>query len=156
MDGLHAFVVLYLYFVIDEDVFLLITPDNVESTSLDLRKYDSIFKIDFNNMRTDGINKEQFFSFMDYMGFEYVNTLLIKEKKYDEIYYIDNAKSLDELNNTTIEESNPDYSKSIIFHGISFDFGLGGSHACCKPGVYESDNDMIIVDYDVSSLYPSG
>lgn len=100
---------LYLYFVIDEDVFLLITPDNVESTSLDLRKYDSIFKIDFNNMRTDGINKEQFFSFMDYMGFEYVNTLLIKEKKYDEIYYIDNAKSLDELNNTNYSENQYDF-----------------------------------------------
>ena len=42
----------------------------------------------------------------------------IKTKEFKEF--------LNELNNTTIEESNPDYSKSIIFHGISFDFGLGG------------------------------
>ena len=62
---------------------------------------------------------------------------------------------LDELHHTIIYESKPEYSKSVIFHGISFDFGLGGSHACCKPGVYKTTDDMIIVDYDVSSLYPS-
>ena len=62
---------------------------------------------------------------------------------------------LDELNHTIIYESKPEYSKSVIFHGISFDFGLGGSHACCKPGVYKTTDDMIIADYDVSSLYPS-
>ena len=71
----------------------------------------------------------------------------IKTKEFKEF--------LNELNNTTIEESNPDYSKSIIFHGISFDFGLGGSHGCCKSGVYKSHDDIIIVDFDVSSLYPS-
>ena len=59
----------------------------------------------------------------------------IKTKEFKEF--------LDELNNTTIEESNPDYSKSIIFHGISFDFGLGGSHGCCKPGIYKSHDDII-------------
>ena len=64
-------------------------------------------------------------------------------------------KFLDELNHTTIYEAKPEYSKSVIFHGISFDFGLGGSHACCKSGVYESNDDIIIVDFDVSSLYPS-
>ena len=63
-------------------------------------------------------------------------------------------KFLDELNHTTIYEAKPEYSKSVIFHGISFDFGLGGSHACCKSGVYESNDDIIIVDFDVSSLYP--
>src|SRR5690606_15628531 len=33
--------------------------------------------------------------------------------------------------------------------------GTGGIHGCIKPGVYESTDDMIIVDSDVASLYPS-
>ena len=46
---------------------------------------------------------------------------------------------------------------SIIDHSIGYkwDFGLGGSHGCTKPGVYESNDQFVIVDYDVSSLYPS-
>lgn len=46
---------------------------------------------------------------------------------------------------------------SIIDHSIGYkwDFGLGGSHGCTRPGVYESNDQFVIVDYDVSSLYPS-
>ena len=65
------------------------------------------------------------------------------------------SKFTEELNHTIVYESNPEYSTSIIFHNIQFDLGLGGGHACCKPGVYQSDDKVIIVDYDVSSLYPS-
>lgn len=64
-------------------------------------------------------------------------------------------KFIEELKNTIVYESNPDYSTSIVFHNIKFDLGLGGGHACCKPGVYISDDEYIIVDFDVSSLYPS-
>jgi len=71
----------------------------------------------------------------------------IKSKEFKEF--------LNELNHTIIYESKPEYSKSVIFHGISFDFGLGGSHGCCKSGIYKSNDDIIIVDFDVSSLYPS-
>lgn len=64
-------------------------------------------------------------------------------------------KFVDELKRTVVYESNPEYSTSIIFHNIKFDLGLGGGHACCKAGVYKSDDKNIIVDFDVSSLYPS-
>ena len=47
------------------------------------------------------------------------------------------------------------FESSIIFHGIKFDFGLGGSHGCIKSGIYESDDEYVIYDLDVSSLYPS-
>jgi DNA polymerase elongation subunit (family B) len=40
-------------------------------------------------------------------------------------------------------------------HEFQWDFGLGGSHGCCNPGVYLSDNQRVIVDFDISSLYPS-
>ena len=34
-------------------------------------------------------------------------------------------------------------------------YGYGGLHQCIKPGVYEDDEDHIIIDADVASLYPS-
>lgn len=34
-------------------------------------------------------------------------------------------------------------------HEYQWDFGLGGSHGCIKPGVYISDNQWIIADFDV-------
>lgn len=64
-------------------------------------------------------------------------------------------KFTDALKNTTVLESNPEFGISIVFHNIKFDLALGGGHACCKPGVYKSDDKIIIVDFDVSSLYPS-
>lgn len=47
------------------------------------------------------------------------------------------------------------FEYSLIYHGIKLDFGLGGLHACIKPGVYESTDDLLIYDVDVASLHPS-
>jgi hypothetical protein len=33
--------------------------------------------------------------------------------------------------------------------------GLGGIHACCKPGVYEANDEWDIHDVDVTSFYPN-
>ena len=65
------------------------------------------------------------------------------------------SKFLNRIKQTSVRGEKKEFEFSVIFHGIKFDFGLGGSHACIKPGVYESNNNWIIVDYDVSSLYPS-
>lgn len=46
------------------------------------------------------------------------------------------------------------FEYSVIFHGIKFDFGLGGSHGCIESGVYKSDEENVILDLDVASLYP--
>lgn len=62
---------------------------------------------------------------------------------------------LTKLKNTIIKGEKNEFSYSVIFHGISFDFGTGGAHGCIQPGVYEADNDWMILDLDVSSLYPS-
>lgn len=66
---------------------------------------------------------------------------------------------IDKVSSSTInpnsEASVKNFGFSIITHDYKFDFGGGGCHGCCKSGIYESNNDWIIVDYDISSLYPS-
>ena len=64
-------------------------------------------------------------------------------------------KFLNSIKNTTIKGEKGEFSISILFHGILFDFGTGGAHGCIKSGVYKSNEDLIIYDLDVSSLYPS-
>lgn len=44
---------------------------------------------------------------------------------------------------------------SCIYKGFKYDFGLGGIHGCIASGVYENDEDYLIVDADVGSLYPN-
>lgn len=44
---------------------------------------------------------------------------------------------------------------NILYKDIEFVFGTGGLHACTKPGIYEADDDYIIIDIDVSSYYPN-
>jgi len=44
---------------------------------------------------------------------------------------------------------------NILYKNIEFVFGTGGLHACTTPGIYESDEDYIIIDIDVSSYYPN-
>ena len=65
------------------------------------------------------------------------------------------SKFLNELQNTCVTGEKGEFQFSVVFHEFKFDFGLGGSHGSIEPGVYEENDDWIIVDYDVSSLYPS-
>lgn len=66
---------------------------------------------------------------------------------------------IDKVSSSTInpnsESSVKDFGFSIITHDYKFDFGGGGCHGCCKSGIYESNDDWIIADYDIGSLYPS-
>ena len=59
--------------------------------------------------------------------------------------------------NVTVKDGNlkGSLSKSIIFHNIKIDYGSGGAHSSCKPGIYETNDDIIILDEDIGSLYPS-
>lgn len=62
---------------------------------------------------------------------------------------------LDKLKKTVVRGEKGEFQFSVIFHNYKLYFGLGGSHGCIKPGVYNSDDTWIILDLDVSSLYPS-
>ena len=57
-------------------------------------------------------------------------------------------------------ELNPLHTKggfkySVKYKGMKTDFGLGGAHGCIKPGIYESDNENVIMSSDVTSFYPN-
>lgn len=62
---------------------------------------------------------------------------------------------LDKFNNKIIVETKGSIVESVVFKGFKYDYGTGGIHGCIKPGVYESDDEYIIIDADVASLYPS-
>lgn len=64
-------------------------------------------------------------------------------------------KFLTQIKQTSVKGEKGEFQFSVIYHNYKFDFGLGGSHGSIESGVYESDDDWIIVDYDVASLYPS-
>jgi len=54
-----------------------------------------------------------------------------------------------------VRETKNAFKKSVIYKGFQYDYGTGGIHGCIKPGVYESNEDYIIIDADVASLYPN-
>jgi len=60
------------------------------------------------------------------------------------------------LNETTIfnGELKGKLSFSVIYKGISLDYGVGGCHACIESGVYNANDDTIILDIDADGLYP--
>lgn len=43
---------------------------------------------------------------------------------------------------------------SVQYKGLSYEYGVGGIH-CAKSGCFESTDEKVIYDIDVSSLYPS-
>jgi hypothetical protein len=57
-------------------------------------------------------------------------------------------------------ELNPDNLKgafkySVNYKGVKTDFGVGGVHGANSNGVYESDDDYVIMSSDVTSFYPN-
>jgi hypothetical protein len=44
---------------------------------------------------------------------------------------------------------------NCVIDGFQFDFGTGGIHGSIPPTIVESDENNVILDYDVTSLYPS-
>lgn len=65
------------------------------------------------------------------------------------------GRFLDKIKSTSIKGEKGEFQFSVVFHGIKFDFGIGGAHGCIEPGVYKEDGKWMILDLDISSLYPS-
>lgn len=44
---------------------------------------------------------------------------------------------------------------SVNYKGVTTEFGTGGTHGARKAGIYESDDDYVIISSDVVSYYPN-
>ena len=64
-------------------------------------------------------------------------------------------KVLEQYQNYEITSTRGELKLSQIYGGYKFHYGSGGIHQCTKKGVYKSDDQYIIQDTDVGSLYPS-
>lgn len=68
----------------------------------------------------------------------------------------DEFKQLEKyLSSIEVEFIKDSFKYSFTYKDFTFELGTGGIHGCIKAGVYKSDEDHIIVDVDVASLYPS-
>ena len=47
------------------------------------------------------------------------------------------------------------FKYALDYKGVKTHFGLGGVHGAASKGVYESDDDMVIMSSDVTSFYPN-
>lgn len=48
-----------------------------------------------------------------------------------------------------------DFKESLLFEGNTYTFAKGGLHTENKPKIFEADEDVEIIDWDVSSYYPA-
>lgn len=62
---------------------------------------------------------------------------------------------LDYFKSLSITSTKGAFAKSVVYKGFQYDYGTGGIHGCIESGVYESDDNYIIIDADVASLYPN-
>lgn len=57
---------------------------------------------------------------------------------------------------STIWQDGVDFEwPSVTVNDVEYVYGRGGIHACNKTALYESNDEYIIVDLDVTSMYPS-
>lgn len=63
-------------------------------------------------------------------------------------------KMLKKWKETTINSTKGAFKEKVPYHGILLEYGTGGVHGSNK-GIFVSDDDYIIVDADVGSMYPS-
>lgn len=83
-----------------------------------------------------------------------IKDLILDYIKFETPYF---NNLLDKFNTV---ELNPNQTKggfkySIDYRGVRTHFGLGGAHGAAKAGVYESDDNNIIMSSDVTSFYPN-
>lgn len=61
-----------------------------------------------------------------------------------------------EITTKRLQESNGyKYQTSFIFDGVEYNVGLGGLHSVDPPGIFETNEEQIIIDADVASYYPN-
>ena len=62
---------------------------------------------------------------------------------------------LSDLKSQCINPNDNSFERKFIIGGVQHTFGLGGLHSVNKPEIFEPEDDEILEDADVASLYPS-
>ncbi len=62
---------------------------------------------------------------------------------------------LQQVKETTITTTRSGIKTAVDIDGFQFDFGTGGIHGSRANQIFHSDDDHVIIDADVTSLYPS-
>ena len=60
-----------------------------------------------------------------------------------------------DFKSTVVTKTKDGFKKQVTIKDGILDYGQGGLHMCIKPGVYESNEEYMIYDIDVSSFYPN-
>lgn len=73
-------------------------------------------------------------------------------------FYTPEFNKVLEVFKSTVLDANPNsketFKHTFIFGGMKIELGLGGIHACQKPGIYEPNEGELIEDADATSFYP--
>lgn len=87
----------------------------------------------------------------------YRETIALKDCVPDNITFKtkDFNKLLEFYKKSIVRETKGSLDYSLIYKNLKYEYGLGGLHACIKPGIYDSDEKYIIKTCDVASLYPN-
>ena len=72
-----------------------------------------------------------------------------KSKEFTKAFDFFKSKTIHAMNTKKVLET------SVLYGGVKYDFGLGGIHGTCGPGVYRTDDDGDLILVDVSSYYPN-
>lgn len=59
------------------------------------------------------------------------------------------------LKGKVIHNTKKEFEYKLRFMGYDFYYGAGGVHQCIDRGIYKADEEWVIMDLDVASLYPS-
>ena len=88
-----------------------------------------------------------------------------KDIKFDDIifpyvsFYTESFKKiLDDFRSVKVDASpgsTDSFKYNFNYKNVSIDLGLGGIHGCIERGIYESDDEYMILDIDASSYYPN-
>lgn len=85
------------------------------------------------------------------------NSIIVKDLLFNYIKF--NSGKMNEAlkfyQDLVITDTKGKLKKTVIYKGFAYDFGLGGIHGSVKAGVYSSNDEWIIIDADVGSMYPN-
>lgn len=105
---------------------------------------------DYSNRPRDVADEKLHCEFPEWLSFS--NTKFRNKDNTNLNEFLDELKS---AINSTVIASNFDFKKTIHLDGMDYQFGIGGLHSTEKQRKYIAKADEIIVEADVTSLYPS-